>query len=352
MSSTTFLIIGMTAVVAGVGVFAWWQRRGGDRRGGPLAGTVLLGVGVLAIVTGWLLTGGESRGEALKTGGIAAGSVVALYALWLNDRRRRVDEERQELEQRRQDLEHQRAEHDRERVADERFAKAVELLGHDADQVRVGAVAALVSVARSRPDYVQTVLDVLCAYLRRPFDHPRYRLHQQDWARTQAEAAERELQVRLSAQRVIADLLPLRDEVDAPIYGLDLTGAALEYFRLTGRQVGAVTLRYTTLFSSNDFSGMVFHRNMWLTGAKLAGGRLDGQLRFEHVEFHKKAWFSEFIAEGRVSYAGTKFLGPVKFTNSRFDDEVDFTDCTFIEQPLDPPPSLAEQLGQESATTR
>jgi hypothetical protein len=311
------------------------------RQNWPLLGTVLLAVGVLAAVTAWLLTApGETRGEALKTGGIAAGSVVALYALWLNDRRRRVDEERQELEQRRQDLEHERAEHDRERVADERFAKAVELLGHDADQVRVGAVAALVSVARSRPDYVQTVLDVLCAYLRRPFDHPRYRIHQQEWDRAQTEAAERELQVRLSAQRVIADLLPHRDDADAPLYSLDLTGAVVEYFRVTDCKVGALTMRYATMFSSNDFSSTVFHRNVWLTGARSAGGRLEAQLRLDRAEFQRRAWFSGFVAEGRARFTDVRFLGLVKFSNSRFDGEVDFTGCTFAEPPIDPPPQL------------
>lgn len=354
MDSTGFLIAGAVAVVAGVGVFAVWQVLGGgvrgvsaERQSMPLIGTILLAVGVLALVTGWLLSdNGASNGESLKTGGIAAGSVVALYALWLNDRRRRVDEERQWLEQRRQELEDSRAEHDRERVADERFIKAVELLGHDADQVRVGAVAALVAVARSRPEYVQTVLDVLCAYLRRPFDHPRYRLHQEDWDRAETNAAERELQVRLSAQRVITDLLPHRDDADAPLYGLDLTGAVLEYFRVTERRVGPVTLRYATMFSSNDFSRTVFHRNVWLTGARSAGGRLEAQLRLDGAVFHRRAWFSGFVAEGRMRFTDAQFLGPVKFSNSRFEGQLDVTGCTFAEPPIDPPEWLVEQVGE------
>ena len=290
--------------------------------------------------------------ESLKTGGLAAGSIVALYALWLNDRRRRVDEERQELEQRRQDFERERADHDRERVADERFATAAEMLGSEADQVRVGAVAALVSLARNHPDYTQTVLDVLCAYLRRPFDHPRYQLHREEWHRDQTESAERELQVRLSAQRVIADLLPDRDDENPPLYGLDLTGAVLEYFRLTEKQVGAVVLRYSTLFSSNDFSRTVFHRNIWLTGARLGGGRLDGQIRFSEADFHRKAWFSGFVADGRVLFTGCTFRGASKFSNSRFDGEVDFTGCTFAEAPLDPPRVLVEQRGQRALPGR
>lgn len=122
------------------------------------------------LVTGWLLADPSvSKADALKTGGLAGGAILALYALWINDRRRRTEEARQEVER-------GRAQQDRERVSDERFAKAVELLGHDADQVRVGALHALAGLARSRPSYTQTVLDALCSYLRRPFTHPSYQL--------------------------------------------------------------------------------------------------------------------------------------------------------------------------------
>ena len=139
----------------------------------PLAWTFFASVVLLVGVGGWLLTDpATSRSDALKTGGLAGGAIVALYALWLNDRRRRVEERRQDIERQRHELESQRAEQDRERVADERFAKAVELLGHAADQVRVGALHALAGLARSRPEYTQTVLDVLCSYLRRPFRTP------------------------------------------------------------------------------------------------------------------------------------------------------------------------------------
>jgi hypothetical protein len=78
---------------------------------------------------------GLSKAEAIKTGGLAGGAVVALYALWLNDRRRRTDEARHELES--------------DKAADERFARSVELLGNEADQVRVGALHALAWLADS-----------------------------------------------------------------------------------------------------------------------------------------------------------------------------------------------------------
>lgn len=229
----------------------------------PLLWTLIASVALLCGVGGWLLADpATSRSEALKTAGLAGGAVVALYALWLNDRRRRVEEARQAIEQQRHDV-------DRERISDERFAKSVELLGHEADQVRVGALHALAGLARTRPEYRQTVLDVLCSYLRRPFMHGRY-----EGVEGTAEE-KRELQVRLTAQRLIRDLLPPSD-VDGPGPDLDLTGAVLEYFDLSRRRIGGLLLRHASLYSSTNLSGSVFTGQAYFTAAGTGPGRLVG----------------------------------------------------------------------------
>ena len=287
------------------------------RRKRALVMPVVLGaVGAFLLVTGWLFVADRNapKQEAIKTGGLAAGAIVALYALWLNDRRRRTDEDRHELESRRQELEFERAEHDRSRVADERFARSVELLGHDAEQVRVGAMHALAGLARSRAEYTQTVLDVLCAYLRRPFE--------------QVEDL-RELEVRLTAQRLIADLLPRADAADAPRYNLDLTRAYLKYFDLSHRQVGDLTLRAAHLLESNSFHHAVVHGGAWFTDA-LSGGRL----HLHHVVFHGKAWFSRFTCHQAADFTATRFLGPTKFAGVAFTGPVTFEGCEFAE-PID-----------------
>ncbi|WP_372667242.1 pentapeptide repeat-containing protein [Amycolatopsis kentuckyensis] len=276
----------------------------------PLAWTFLASVVLLAGVGGWLLTDpATSRSEALKTGGLAGGAIVALYALWLNDRRRRVEERRQDIERRRHELESQRAEQDRERVADERFAKAVELLGHDADQVRVGALHALAGLARSRPEYTQTVLDVLCSYLRRPFKRPEPDSEDQE--------PERELTVRLTAQRLVTDLLPARD-AEGPTYDLDLTGATLEYFDLSGKLIGGLLLRYASLHSSTNFSGCRFTGRVYLTSAGTGSGRLLGYFRCRGAVFESHAWFS-----------GTTFAEDAEFTDTTFAGKTTFKDATF-----------------------
>lgn len=194
-----------------------------------LVTSVLGSLNALLLVSGGLLAApGVNPVDALKTGGLAGAAVLALHGLWINDRRRRTEEARQEVER-------GRAEHDRERISDERFAKAVEMLGNDADQVRVGALHVLVGLSRGRPAYTQTVLDVLCAHLRRPHRHPSHETNPADPHRVEVHpfdagwteehgTADRERQVRLTAQRRIAELLPGAAETTR--YDLDLTGAA------------------------------------------------------------------------------------------------------------------------------
>jgi hypothetical protein len=295
------------------------------RKGSLLVPTLAGAIGAFMLVAGWLVLVDPTapKNEAVKTGGLAGGALVALYALWLNDRRRRTDEERQRIEVARQQLEDARADHDRSRVADERFARSVELLGHDAEQVRVGAMHALAGLARSRAEYTQTVLDVLCAYLRRPFA-------EKDSAKPKSRD-ERELEVRLTAQRLIADLLP-HDGAKAagtPHYDLDLTRAYLEYFDISHRQVGSLTLRAAHLKESNSFHHTVVHGGAWFTDATS-----DGRLYLHHMVFHGKAWFSRFTCHDNTDYTATRFLGPNKFAGVEFTGPVSFEGCEFA-QPID-----------------
>jgi hypothetical protein len=296
----------------------------------PLAWTFFASLVLLLGVGGWLLTDpATSRSDALKTGGLAGGAIVALYALWLNDRRRRVEERRQDIERKRHELESQRAEQDRERVADERFAKAVELLGHEADQVRVGALHALAGLARSRPEYTQTVLDVLCSYLRRPFTHPRYDRPELDPKEREtlpgSPEDERELQVRLTAQRLVVELLPPAEDEAAPSYNLDLTGARLEYFDLSKRRIGDLWLRYASLYSSTNLSGAVFTGKAYFTGAGTGSGRLVGMFRCCGTRFATNAWFSGTQFTELADFTNTTFAGRTTFKDAKFAKDATFT---------------------------
>lgn len=253
-----------------------------------LVGSVVTAVlvAVVTIVVLLLVEPELSKTEALKTGGLAGGAVVALYALWLNDRRRRTDEARHELES--------------DKAADERFARSVELLGNEADQVRVGALHALAWLADSAPRYKRTVLDVFCAYLRRPFTHPSYTSRPDDPDQTMSEGSsddDRERQVRLTAQRLITDLLPWGQNPDMTAYHLDLTGASLEYFRLEGRRIGRLTVRRTRFYGITRLSELHASKPALFTGATFLG-RVDlreaqfaGGLSFQETTFNAEVAF-------------------------------------------------------------
>jgi hypothetical protein len=237
-----------------------------------------------------------SKAEAIKTGGLAGGAVIALYALWLNDRRRRTDEARHELEG--------------DKAADERFARSVELLGNEADQVRVGALHALVWLADSTPRYKQTVLDVLCAYLRRPFTHPSYTRRADDPDQVTTEDSlddDRERQVRLTAQRLITDLLPWGQNPDKTVYHLDLTGASVEYFRLEGRRIGRLIARRTRFYGITRLSKLHASKPALFTSAMFLG-RVD----LREAEF-----------EGGISFQETTFNAEVAFQGASVSDFID-----------------------------
>ncbi|WP_027941499.1 pentapeptide repeat-containing protein [Amycolatopsis taiwanensis] len=311
------------------------RERGKTPRGpSPLVLTFALSVVLLVAVSGWLLTDpATTRADALRTGGLAAGAVVALYALWLNDRRRQVEEGRQRVERERHELELLRAERDRERVTDERFARSVELLGHDADQVRVGALHALAALARDRADYSQTVLDVLCSYLRRPFENPNlgkeHNLGDESGLGVERDlGAERELQVRLTAQRLIVDLLPPAGSEQAS-FDLDLTGASLEYFDLSGRKIGELSLRRATLLSRTNFNRCEITGPAWFTDATFGQGRLRGHFHCQGATFHDRAWFHRTEFGFPVYFTDTAFRGESNFRKAIFADEAILRDASF-----------------------
>lgn len=250
------------------------------KRVSPLLVAFVLSVAAFAGVLVWLLADrATSRGDALKTAGLAGGAVAALYGLWLNDRRRRVEEDRHELE--------------RTRISDERFAKSVELLGHEADQVRVGAIHALGGLARTEL-YTQTVIDVLCAYLRRPFDDD-----------------SGESQVRRTAQRVIRASLPDAGSA-GPAYTLDLSGARLDRFNLSGKHVGLLGAQEAEIVNGASFVDTTFAGSVFLTGASVRG-----PVDFTRTRFGAGTGFRDFTVHDEVRFEGVFFALPPDFGQAR-----------------------------------
>ncbi|XVV11208.1 hypothetical protein ACQP2X_41215 [Actinoplanes sp. CA-131856] len=104
--------------------------------------------------------------DAIKYGlGIAAAGGAAA-ALLLGVRRQRLSEHTHELELRRQ--EHTEFDASQRRIT-EMYTQAVEQIGHADAAVRLGGLYALERVAQNNPTQRQTVVNVICAYLRMPY---------------------------------------------------------------------------------------------------------------------------------------------------------------------------------------
>ena len=133
---------------------------------------MLVAVAVVIVTVGvtmWLLAiaGGakpgtdraNSRLDAVRTGLAAGAAVGAAAGLFLAFRR-----------QHHQEVVTKSSDHDAiERRITELYTKAVEQLGNDKAPVRLGGLYALERLAQDNREHRQTIVDVICAYLRMPF---------------------------------------------------------------------------------------------------------------------------------------------------------------------------------------
>ncbi|WHT18678.1 hypothetical protein N8J89_37160 [Crossiella sp. CA-258035] len=328
----------------------------------PLAGTVA-----------WLLASGQEIGQSAMLAGTAlVSAVLAGYTAWLADRRRRVEEERGQLEREKAETERQRQalelqrheldqlkhERDLQRVADEGFVGTVELLGHAAAQVRVGALYALAGIAAARPAMAQQVVDIVCVFLRQAIPA------QEPGARHLRREAQKVLDRVLRAHQGRPVLLDLSDTTlhglaltEVTLAGLDLSGAVLE---------GPCTLRGVRVLGKLVLSDAVFHgpahferagmgeltadRTRFRQTAGFAAIVVRDKVKLAQARFERAAEFGQAAFGGavhcmavfadRADFAGCRFGGLVSLTGSRFASPPDFGGATFAA-----PPRLEEGPG-------
>jgi hypothetical protein len=343
---------------------------------------VSLGFGV-----GWVLwsqsralTGSEAvraHADAIRTGLAAAAGTGAALALLLAVRRQRstelaLDLQADDLAQKEQ-VATANAHDAAERRITELYAKAVEQLGSDKAPVRLGGLHALERLAHDNISHRGTIVDVLCAYLRMPYTPnlrqiPRHTPELPDfygtWPdfpppaqqadREEFERREQELQVRQTAQRILAShLRPDRDATAQqprnskfwPDIDLDLTGAYLVDFSLGHCEVATLKCNTTTFAGESVFRGLVSHLTL-IQGARFIGGPASDTFMadFRGARFTFDAWFSstafagqprfhedEFFSGacfgGEASFTGVIFNNGARFDGASFEKTVDFTNA-------------------------
>jgi uncharacterized protein YjbI with pentapeptide repeats len=219
--------------------------------------------------------------------------------------------------------------------------KAAELLGSDQAAVRLAGLYALERLAQDNASHRQTIVDIVCGYLRMPFTPPpQHSAPSRDatslsprrpaWMRPQptgtgvtaGDDRRQERQVRLTAQRILAAHLQpepkgRRGRPTNPKYwshiDLDLTGATLLDFQLQRCRVR------TGIFTNAHFSGPARFDKVTFTG----------KARFDEATFTGNAWFSEATFTGYAGFDEATFTGNARFTEVTFSGAAWFSGATF-----------------------
>jgi uncharacterized protein YjbI with pentapeptide repeats len=334
---------------------------------------------VAFVVTTWLLTiaGGakpgtdraNSRLDAVRTGLAAGAGAGAAVGLMLAFRR----QHHQEIATVLTDLDAT------ERRITELYTKAVEQLGSDKAPVRLGGLYALERLAQDNPAHRQTIVNVICAYLRMPFSltapssKPEAKEEDLDEHVTEtrpdaiSDAWQQEKQVRLTAQHILAE--HLRDNRPKgkrstdppgsrfwPNIRLDLAGATLIDFDLEDGVLadadfsGAIFSRGalfggTTFSECPNFDGTTFNDGAWFRGAIFSDGALFGRATFGAGALFDGATFSDAVFQSatfsgiagfdkasfsnRSTFDGASFSGFTGFRGASFNGSVEFDRATF-----------------------
>jgi uncharacterized protein YjbI with pentapeptide repeats len=372
-------------LLAGAG-YSWWRarrpRRGyrRSRRLPPLswwavAAAALVMATVVWGVTAWLLREAvtaddpaAARVEAIKTGlGVGAGT-GGVFVLLLAVRR-----------QWHQEITAIDTTFDAtERRVTELYTKAADQLGSDKAPVRLAGLYALERLAQDNPSQRQTIVNVLCAYLRMPYtppgepptnDDPKLRKE----LLTEHREAIQEREVRLAAQRILPHhLQPENDETGDPVetfwtdIDLDLTGAALIDFGLDSCTMRTARFRSATFtgnagFFSATFTGnadftsatftdeAVFYGATFIDHADFGSATFSGETNFWDATFLRNADFTSATFTDTTYFRSASCAGTADFTSATFTASADFRAATFTGTASFTSATFAEGMPSEMA---
>lgn len=330
-------------VAAGTGmVAAGWRLRGQHAprtRASGLSWWVVVAAAIVVVVVAWVATNwllgeasaakdaGAARVDAIKTGlGIGAGT-TGIFALLLAVRRQWHSESDAT-----------------EKNVTELYTKAADQLGSAEAPVRLAGLYALERLAHNNPGQRQSIVNVICAYLRMPYTPPGP-APATDGVEHQERTQERE--VRLAGQRILTDHLdPQNHRKFWQDIDLDLTNAHLIDFvlptcrlrrgRFTGATFSGVTsFSGATFTDSASFGGAAFTNEALFCNTKFSdeatfgGATFTDRARFDGAAFTGFAWFGQARFTGFAMFDGATYAGEAWFSDATFADGASFDGATF-----------------------
>ncbi|WP_214106788.1 pentapeptide repeat-containing protein [Acrocarpospora catenulata] len=295
---------------------------------------------------------GSARGEILRTALAAGAGVGAAITLALAFRRQRQLELHNAVTTRHAERIAAASEHDAtERRVTDLYTKAAEQLGHDKAAVRLAGLYALERLAQDNPGHRQTIVNVICAYLRMPYIPPTLPTSSSPpsspgpWAGTASHPghgpdSEGERQVRLTAQTILADHLRdvhtsderVTEPADHRFWDgmiLDFTGATLINFSLSDCRMAEARFHQATFIGHAGFDGATFSDHAGFLNATFSG-----DAGFDGAAFSGAALFVCTTFSGSAGFNTATFSGFNSFAGATFSDHAWFGGATFSDRSL------------------
>ncbi|GAB2443572.1 pentapeptide repeat-containing protein [Nocardia tengchongensis] len=237
----------------------------------------------------------------------------------------------------------------------ERFGAAAAQLGSASVAVRIAGVYAMAGVAdESTGSNRQQCIDVLCGYLRLPYD-PAHggsgrtkrvtkTVVQRDVVSRDVEVEQEEhaeyrqddREVRQTIIRVIADHLRADATHSWSENAFDFRTARLESADFSGARFMGIGRFAAAVFSSNtDFAKVVFSGDTDFAGATFSGNTsfegatFSGNTSFEGAIFSGTEGFMRATFSGTTSFIVTVFAGATYFTGANFAGDTHFATAIF-----------------------
>lgn len=307
-----------------------------------IAAGALLVLAVAAVVWFALLRlyggqGAQIQLDAIRTAGTLVLGTGGAVALLLTARRQRYTELA---------LVHTDRDATERRIT-ELYTKAADQLGSEKAPVRLAGLHALERLAQNTPEQRQTIVDVICAYLRMPYTPPEEQPPTEDApteAHTRHENRRQEQQVRRTAENVLFRNLSSivvqrrrwRHRTPPPAVPnwsgicLDLTGASLLKFSLPHCQLDYADLT-SAQFTNNasflitEFTGGASFAHAQFTGeAFFVGAQFADWADFEGAQFKDRTEFGDVQFANGASFVRAEFTGEAFFLGAHFKDRADF----------------------------
>jgi hypothetical protein len=296
---------------------AWNRRADKPAQVQPLAAgfwmlaAVAAAAAAIWVTTAWLLDVADDpsigieratvRVDAVRTGLAAGAGAGAAVGLMLAFRR-----------QRHQEIASVLSNHDAaERRVTELYTQAADQLGSDKAPVRLAGFYALERLAQDNPAHRQTIVDVICAYLRMPYTEPpeldiptgstteEAEQLMRDWSE---QCRTDEQQVRMSAEDILTSHLKpgdgiapnsrFWDDMRINLQGAFLIQPDFSHCKISDAEFSAATFKVGVSFNYATFTGAAHFGGVTVR----AGAGFRGATFLDAFSFYKTSvgWYADF----------------------------------------------------------